>query len=282
MWNAPYFDWSSIGDNGPAIGFNLSALYQEHSSSAFTAFDLGSDESSFPKSSSVKVKVTDADGVVGENTFNVKWHLQYEKTRDLPDGAKHKELSWVEPTHIPAQGGVGVKTVPARTLTAEAAINSVLLLAELGGAPGASELGKIFEFVTGLSEWQTTEPSFTVDTSDYKNDAAMFRQVLLDNPDNIDNMTVAMRDILLQKTDSELQAVLGDYACFIGRVRLHKKKSYLADKYDSHGYAGWDNVFSYDYTYPNGEEFQLFYRYGEQSPPPSEGDTEIPPSYNIS
>ncbi len=281
-WNSAYFNWSSAGDEGPAMGFDLPNINEQYGSTMSTAFNLGPDINSFPKSSSVKVTATGTDGSIADNSFNVKWHLQYEKSRDLPDGAKHKEISWVGQDHIPTAGGVGVKTIPAKALDSQAFINSVSLLAELGEVPGASEIGKIFELVTGLSEWKTTEPSFEVDTSNYKNDAPTFRQVLLDNPDNIDDMTVARRDYLIGKTNDELQQLLGNYTCFVGRVRLHKQKNYLADKYDSHGYVGWDNIFHYDYTYPNGKEFQLFYRYGEQSPPPGEGDTEIPPSYNIS
>ena len=279
-WNNPIFDWESTGDSGPAAGFR--SLQEEQQSSLTTGFSLGPGKGSFPKSSTVKVIVTDADDAKGDNTFAIKWHLQYEKERDLPDGNKRKEISWIDSTHIPPGQGVGVHTTPARTLSAEAAINGVLLLADLGGVPGASELGQIFELVTNLSEWQMTEPTYSIASNDINNDGAMFKQVLLDNPENISNMTVAKRDILKQKTPDQLQLELSKYACFVGRVRFHKTKSYLADKYDSHGYASSGNLFTYDYTYPNGKEFQLFYQVGNQSPPPNEGDSEIPPSYNIS
>ena len=281
VWNAPYFDWSSTGDNGPAIGFNLSALYQEHSSSAFTAFDLGSDERNFPESSSIKVKVTDADGTVGENTFNVKWHLQYEKTRNLPDGPKHKEIYWVSQEASQSGDGQNVQVVPPRTLNVNATINGVLVFIGDSGTPGASELAKIFQIITGVSEFLSTEEEVTLETYALGNNPDKFAAVIRENPENISDMTA---DTTTWRNLSEIERrnTLSLYNCYFARVRIHHEESVLADKYDEHGYAGWDNVLRHDVT--DKSEFQTFYRNKTTAPaPPTLGsDTEIPTSYHFS
>ena len=278
-WNRPSFDWSITGENVPSTGYVDPR--QEHSSSLTYGFNFGPDGNSFPKSSTVKATVTDADGIVGENTFDIKWHLEYEKTADLPDGDKRKDVYWMSPDHIPPQQGTSVATVPARSFDYGAAIDGVFVLADLAHVPGASELEKVFSVVTSISSWGETQEENHITDSQILNTGKQFKQALRDYPDNIEGMTVALRQQYLALSDSDADALLNDYVCFVGRVRVHRQKNYLADKYDSHGYVDANHHFYYDSSVLNGTENQLFYRIGAESPAPGTGDREIPPSYNL-
>ena len=279
-WNNPYFDWSSAGDSGPAIGFNLADISQEHRSSVTTAFNLGSDGRSFPKSSNVEVTATDTDGSVADNSFNIKWHLRYEKTTDLPDGPPRRELYWVSQNRINPGDEASAEIIPPRTFDINAAIDGVLVLADIAGAPGASELGKIFEIITGVSEFLTTEEQIDVKDYNIGNNPTKFRDVVRNTPENISGIptdTTAWRNY----SDIEIANKLATYNCYVGRVRIHHKESTLGDEYNIHGYVRPDAIISHDVT--DSREFQTFYQSKTTAPnPPALGDAEIPTSYHFS
>ena len=279
-WINPSFDWSSSGDNGPAIGFNLVDFSQNHSSSVTTGFNFGSDCSGFPQSSSINVIATDTDGSVADNSFNVKWHLQYEKQTDLPKGALYRDVYWMASEPIRPGIGIAAGIIPARTFDINASINGIFDLGGTFGVPRASELGAIFKFVTGISEWTSTEEEINVASYNISNDYPRFRDAVQTTPENFPGMPLDTTPWTTY-TDTQISNKLATYDCFVGRVRIHHEESHLADKYNEHGYSSPNNLFRHDVT--DRKEFQTFYQPRATAPiPPSLGDAVVPTSYYTS
>ncbi len=227
------------------------------------------------------LKATDSDGVEGENTYAVNWHLPYEKQIDRADGRQMKQLYWISSQPMNGTQNFQIEEVPATSFDALAMIDDTLVLADAVGVPTTpiSTIVSVYKALTNITEWEHDEPSFEVTSQTSRNDSDAFSATLRHNAENIQNMDVATRDALMESRDYDS---FSDYDVYVGRVRYHHKKSLLADKYDIHGFHSSNHVLSHDVT--ERAEFQNYYRQRDASPnnPPTMGDEEVPPSYNQS
>ena len=279
-WNNPTYDWSVAGDGTQAFGYTVPE--QQNSQSMSLGLNMGTDTDSFPKSSTVTVEVTDGqDGAVGKNTYDVKWHFPYEKEIDRVDGPRMKELFWLSKGFMNGNTSLETDTSPAQSFDALAMIDDVLVLAGSVGAPTEpiSEIVSIYKALTNISKWTEEAPLVEVTATGHPNDDSAFSAAVSHWPENIENMDVATRDALMQ---SQNYYSFSDYDVYVGRVRYHHEKSLLADKYDIHGFHSSNHVLRHDVT--ERIEFQNYYQKRNTSPtnPPVKGDTEVPPSYNLS
>ena len=282
-WNNPTFAWSVTGDGTPGFGYAIPE--QQPYSSLVLGLNMGNAPQGFPKSSNVQVTVRDSgnDSATGTNTFNVKWHLPYEKTFDLPKGASYRDVYWVSDSYI-TQGAI-VAEVPAQNFDYGAAIDNVLVLAGVVGVPGVAETTEaveVFKALSTLSQLGETQATYEVQATDVHDSHEEFGNTVRQHPDNIEGMTVAKRDQLQPLSSDDLRYEHDNYNTYVGRVRNHHKESFLADKYDEHGYVDSNHVFSHDVT-EGQPEFENLYRLkNSTSPRPPIGDRIIPPSYNLS
>ena len=229
----------------------------------------------------ITLSATDTDGAQGENTYLVNWHLPYEKLRDLPNGSKTKEIYWVSKHYMNGNTQFQLETCEAKSFDALAAIDDVLVLGGALGAPTEpiSELVSVYRALTNISEWVHDEPEFEVTSTTALNGTDAFSAALRHWPENIQGMNVDLRNSLMQSQNYDS---FSDYDVYVGRVRYHHEESVLADKYDIHGFDSSNHVFRHDVT--ERAEFQNYYRLRGPAPtnPPTPGDAEVPPSYNLS
>lgn len=294
----PSYRWECDGDlrgsaaeaiNSGQPQINLGPWINELQLGAPNGIFLGGNGSGVGMVGSTKFTgfATDTDGAVGENTYIINWHLPYEKVKDLPNGTQRKDLYWVSTEALPDGGGVNTIEVPEKPFDYMAAIDDVLVVTEAAGLPTkkASELLAVFKALTNISNWGETAPAITITDTTVIHNGDAFRSTVRERPENIEGMSVEVRNQWIALMDGPTQSDLGmfmdDYDCFVGRVRYHHLKRVLTDAYDIHGFHSPNRILSHDVT--EKYAWETWYQLSLTTPvPPALGDREVPPSYQNS